>query len=322
MVTRNWATSQVALTDRAEALRQTIRREVVPVELDLPRRPESVFADVVISGVGPLQVSTVRANPARVHRTPRLTTADEEPFLFVSLQVSGDSTVVQDGRAAVLSPGDIAFYDTRRPYTLLFDRGVNMHFFRVPLGDLALPDSLVSRSAARTLGADGTVSGLTASYLARLAADPRLRDGSAAQLLAVPTLELLRAAVTAGAETCTAEGLSYESLGARITAYIRAHLAEDDLTPATVARAHHISVRHLYAVLAREGIGFGDWVRAERLDACRRELSRLPAVQEPIAALARRWGFRSPSHFSRAFKAAYGVSPRAWRQGRRASWNR
>ncbi|MFE6282261.1 AraC family transcriptional regulator [Streptomyces sp. NPDC057877] len=33
-----------------------------------------------------------------------------------------------------------------------------------------------------------------------------------------------------------------------------------------------------------------------------------------IAALSRRPGFRSPSHFSRAFKAAYGIPPRAWRE--------
>ncbi|MGW0964073.1 AraC family transcriptional regulator [Streptomyces gelaticus] len=31
-----------------------------------------------------------------------------------------------------------------------------------------------------------------------------------------------------------------------------------------------------------------------------------------MAAVAQRWGFVSPSHFSRAFRATYGMSPREW----------
>ncbi|GDY60628.1 hypothetical protein SAV14893_000210 [Streptomyces avermitilis] len=49
----------------------------------------------------------MRANPATVHRTPRLTKADDEPVLFISLQVSGESTVAQDGgRHRVVPSGD------------------------------------------------------------------------------------------------------------------------------------------------------------------------------------------------------------------------
>ncbi|MEU5391505.1 helix-turn-helix domain-containing protein [Streptomyces tibetensis] len=42
---------------------------------------------------------------------------------------------------------------------------------------------------------------------------------------------------------------------------------------------------------------------------------RSPALPGPgagVAAVARRWGFTSPSHFSRAFRAAYGTTPREW----------
>ncbi|TFV33325.1 hypothetical protein E4K10_31985 [Streptomyces sp. T1317-0309] len=111
----------------------------------------------------------MRANPATVHRTAKLARADDEPVVFISLQVSGESTVVQDGRGAVLRPGDIAFYDTRRPYTLLFDRGVDMHFFRVPVRDIALPDEVIGQAVARRLGPEGAVSGMATGYLTRLA---------------------------------------------------------------------------------------------------------------------------------------------------------
>ncbi|MFF2198440.1 AraC family transcriptional regulator, partial [Streptomyces sp. NPDC058157] len=33
--------------------------------------------------------------------------------------------------------------------------------------------------------------------------------------------------------------------------------------------------------------------------------------------VAQRWGFVSPSHFSRAFRAAYGMTPREWQAAAR-----
>ncbi|MFE4055658.1 AraC family transcriptional regulator, partial [Streptomyces sp. NPDC059096] len=35
---------------------------------------------------------------------------------------------------------------------------------------------------------------------------------------------------------------------------------------------------------------------------------------QTIASIGRRWGFVDATHFSRSFKQAYGLSPRAWRE--------
>ncbi|MFH9006095.1 helix-turn-helix transcriptional regulator [Streptomyces afghaniensis] len=61
-----------------------------------------------------------------------------------------------------------------------------------------------------------------------------------------------------------------------------------------------------------EGVTVGEWIRTQRLERCRRDLLHSPALGYGVAAVARRWGFVSPSHFSRAFRAAYGVTPREW----------
>src|SRR5271168_542237 len=86
-----------------------------------------------------------------------------------------------------------------------------------------------------------------------------------------------------------------------------------DLTAARIAAKHHISVRHLYNILARSGISLGDWVRAHRLEECRHDLAKPEAKSVTIAFIAQRWGFADATNFGRAFKAAYGLSPREWR---------
>ena len=69
-------------------------------------------------------------------------------------------------------------------------------------------------------------------------------------------------------------GLSRLSeLAARITHYIDVHLAETALSPAEIASAMDISVRHVHRVFSHQGLTVADWIRAERLRRCRDDLS-------------------------------------------------
>jgi AraC-like DNA-binding protein len=72
-------------------------------------------------------------------------------------------------------------------------------------------------------------------------------------------------------------------------------------------------VRHLYTILGRSGIVLGEWIRAQRLEGCRRDLARTGPTAQTIAFIAHRWGFGDATHFSRTFREAYGMSPREWR---------
>ncbi|MFQ6327482.1 helix-turn-helix domain-containing protein [Nocardia sp. CWNU-33] len=56
------------------------------------------------------------------------------------------------------------------------------------------------------------------------------------------------------------------------------------------------------------------WIISQRLDQVPAELARADSRHRSIAMVARRWGFRDPSHFARRFRAAFGMSPREWRR--------
>ncbi|HEU5024916.1 MAG TPA: helix-turn-helix domain-containing protein [Spirillospora sp.] len=98
-----------------------------------------------------------------------------------------------------------------------------------------------------------------------------------------------------------------------IKEWIEAHLRDPDLTPAAIAAAHHVSVRQLYRLFGPSGTTVARYVRDRRLERCRRELSDPSQAGRRISAIARGWGLPDAAGFSRAFRAAYGLPPSAYR---------
>jgi AraC-like DNA-binding protein len=105
---------------------------------------------------------------------------------------------------------------------------------------------------------------------------------------------------------------AHHALLLRIRAFIVSHLGDPDLSPESIAAAHRISVRYLHRLFQSEGTTVSRWIQHRRLEECRRELSRPGRMSPAVAAVAHRWGFANPAHFSRVFRAAYGMSPREW----------
>lgn len=294
---------------RADAVRALVWENVVRVDIDHHVPAPELAVSLRLGSYGAVGVCAARATATTVRRTPRLAREDTEPMVFLSLQRSGHSIVVQHDREAVLGPGDFAIYDTTAPYSLLFEDGLDATFFRIPRAVLAMTDAAVRQASAVRIS--NPFAGLTAQYLATLAADTAITSGGYGAAAAVPTVELIRAALSAQLGD-DREPLD-NTLAARILADIRRHVADPELSPAAVAARHYISVRYLHRILQREGIRFSAWVRQRRLEATRRDLIDIRSAGLPVAVVARRWGFTDPAHFSKAFRAAYGVSPREWR---------
>lgn len=313
-MTLNWDVREIPPTDRAEAVHQVIANITGRVNIDFPAQGSHVEASGATSDLGPLTVCTVRSNATIVERTPRFARDDLEPSIFVGLQMQGSSTVIQADREVILRPGDLVLYESTVPYTVADQNGIRQHFFRIPLGRLALPHAVLSQISAVTLAPGHAISDLAASYLRQLATEHPRFDGPGAEALGQPSIDLLRAVITTHLDATQLMKESLQStLALRVLEYVRVHLAQPGLNAVQVAAVHHISVRHLYKLLAESGISLADWIRTHRLEECRTEFSRPTARATTIATVARRWGFTDMSNFSRIFRAAYGMSPREWR---------
>ena len=143
-----------------------------------------------------------------------------------------------------------------------------------------------------------------------LATDP----GAAA--LGTATTELVRALLASAAqdERFSRPALA-DALLTRVMAYVRAHLTDPALSPHSIARAHSVSVRQLYKVCAAADLSLEQWIIDQRLEAARTALVSPDGRRRSIAATAHATGFRDPSHFTRRFRAAYGVTPRGTGSG-------
>jgi AraC-like DNA-binding protein len=98
--------------------------------------------------------------------------------------------------------------------------------------------------------------------------------------------------------------------------FIRANLGNPELSSSMVARETGLSLSTVHRLFATEHATVGSCIWNERLDTCKQDLADPLSRSKTITDIAFAWGFSDMSHFSRAFKTRFGVSPREWRQSR------
>lgn len=95
---------------------------------------------------------------------------------------------------------------------------------------------------------------------------------------------------------------------AAVRRFVRLELKNPDLNAETVCREIGLSRANLFRMFKEEG-GFGKALLKLRLEGALLELSRTPPSHGAIVRVARNWTFFDQAHFSRLFKAEFGVRP-------------
>ncbi len=236
--------------------------------------------------------------------------------VYLGVHVRGPVTVVHGRAGTPLEPNDLVFCDPARHHLLRFGEDCRMIFFRVPRCYLGVTEPELDQVLGVPVRGGEGIGALASDFLTALAARAEFRRSTigdrrartAVHLLSVLVMELLDADASDEADDASGAG---NAMLSRIHGHIEEHLMDPDLSPESIARAHHISVRYLQKLFQNDGSTVSHWVRQRRLEFCRLELGR-SSRRVTMAAVAHRWGFSSPSHFSRTFRGAYGMSPSAW----------
>jgi AraC-like DNA-binding protein len=317
-------TDRVSVADRVDFLRQMMAATWVPMECRAITANADYVGEFRASGLGAMQVVVMEVTPLRVCRTPELISQADPDMLKLVLVRGGNSCVVeQDGRQAHVSAGEFTIYDTRRPYEVVCgasgDWPLQMMTFMFPPSLLPVSRNRLRRLAAVRFQASAGLGDVTSQFLLQLARNVDHYSPAEAARLSTAALEVLatRLAHELDAYDWGAPEARRHALLTTVQAFIHEHLGDPGLSPATIAGAHHISLRSLHQLFHDEGLTVAGWIRQRRLERCRRDLSDPALAPRPVAAIAARWGFSSPGDFSRAFRAVHGLPPAEYRRSAR-----
>lgn len=292
--------------------RETVTSLLLPlaIETDDPDSFRASITTVTVSGV---RIYRISATSHRSARTERLVARGGDPFYAVVHQVAGSSRVAQYDHTAELVRGDFALYDTTSPYRREFPEGTTMVML-IPQQLINLPPRAFAQIAALRIPGDQGIGAIASPLLTGLAGNLGSLLGQGGRAVVQAVVDVISACVAEqlGIAAPTRSTTHLELL-MEVREYIMSHLGDAGLTPQRIAQEHFVSVRTLHSLFKEQGTTVATWIRERRLEMARRDLIDAMCT-DPIRVIGERWGFVDATHFSNAFKLAYGASPRQYRQ--------
>lgn len=302
-----WSTFDVENRHRFSYWRDAVCQAILNVDAE-PQGSENFEARISGRVVGSAKLACFASKPHQIVRSRSHVIRSGEGGYLVSWQKAGRSRIVQGDSSIGLGAGEIGVIDVERSFRVDFPTSVNRTLALIPRRSLEEKAPWFRRSPLVKVEATDVFGRLACDHLAYMTDHPA--GGSSEADLLVENVCNLLALATAPAELGRE---SAELPTETLLVFCRKNLFRPDLSPPMAAFHLRISVRTIHLRFQRMGTTFGAWVLAERLEACRRALENTMLARQSISEIAFDCGFRELSHFSKAFKMRYGVSPRSYR---------
>jgi AraC-like DNA-binding protein len=289
----------------------------VYVQLDCKSDLGTAFnGRVTRAPLGQASCTEVSSNQQRVYRTRSRIARSNEDFFLIALGKHGVGGVSQDGREAVVRPGEFVIYDTTRPYELQFDDPFTQVILQVPREMMQRRVAGMEALTAISFGSDRPLQKLAYEFVYQLCQSADRIEPEHAVRLSEQAADLVAMALSERLGTQALPSSRRLALLQRLKAHVRLHLADPDLSLSDTAAALGVSPRYVNDLLSEEGTSFQRYVLTERLAQCQRDLASPVLAHRHVSEIAFAWGFNDLSHFGRVFRERYGLSPRDFRMSK------
>ncbi|WP_151484251.1 AraC family transcriptional regulator [Streptomyces albicerus] len=322
MIGTVFRSQDVPAEHRFDYWRELVHRAIAPSDITSDYAAD-FWAEQRLLELGPVMVWPVSVLPSRFRRTEKLVRQSDPEMYHLSLVLGGGLGFDHVGRSDLYGPRDLWVSDTSKPYEVrppdgarrpVTGVGVDFPKALMPVS----PDQVRELLGRRLSGREGTGALLTGFLTGLDRQSDALRPSDAPRLGTV-LIDLLSAwfAQVLDAEDALPPETRQRAMTAHIRAFIRQNLHDPELTPPVIAAAHHISLSYLHRLFKDHAQAGGEtvaaWIRTQRLEGARRDLADRTLRATPIHAIATRWGLPRASDFTRAFRTAYGLTPREYR---------
>ncbi|WP_371668754.1 helix-turn-helix domain-containing protein [Streptomyces sp. NBC_00289] len=320
MLEKVFDSQDLPVSKRVAAWREITASALIPNEFGIDH-PTEFRASLQAADLGGVQVTALTCTSMRSQGTPQEIRQSDPEMYAVGHILRGQRVTFQERGGSALGAGDLVVYSTCRPYQVVMEvqPGTAASVMaRIPRAMVPLPSNRVERLLAAPMSGREGLGGLLAGFLTHLTSDTspcRPADGHRlGGVLADLVTAWLAHHIDAAGQVPAVAGQHTQFL--EIQDFMRRKLGDAELSPATVAAAHHISLRTLHRLfhMHAHGATVTAYIRRQRLSRARRDLADPHLATRPVHAIAACWGFPRPADFTRAFRTAYGTTPTEYRR--------
>ncbi len=307
-----WSTGSVAAREQVCYWRESVCSAVFGISVETV--PEQFSARITARTAGALRFAVSESTGYQIARSKREIDANPSDHYSIYLQLSGQTVTSMDDETFSFNANDIGIYDGRQPFRAI--HGGRRAIAVLPRAMLERRAPWLAKRPHRQLAANSPFAELARRHVMALTDSDTPLSNTAMALLSENLCNLV---ALASAEESEPARLQPELQLEAILAFCRQHLHDAELSPQRAADGLGISVRTLHWRFRQTGQTFGRWVRESRLDGCAVALRDPNQRAFNISEIAYAWGFNDLSHFNKAFRTRFNMTPREWRHEQRAN---
>lgn len=234
---------------------------------------------------------------------------DSDAYLTVVMVAQGSETLrFGDDRELRLTEGMFTLWDSTRPMAFMTSDNLRQMSLLVPEAQLLRRVPRVRDLAGRPMDGRHGIGGLFTDHFRVLLSRFGELPASNRHTVLETTLDLL--ALCLGDQPALPAPRLRHLVLEQLKSHIEAHLTDPSLGVAALARRFRMTERNVHKLFEHTGTTVCAHIRARRLAMCRRDLEGATLAARQIGEIAAHWGFADASHFSKVFRAAYGLSPK------------
>ena len=302
----SWTTDTINERERFSYWREMICNTIFSISPEAPSERFSARLSVRNSGL--LRFAMCESTSYEIIRTRRDVARSPADQYTIYLQLRGQTTIHQCDESVTFYRNDIVLSDCRQPYRAMLSNDGRRAVAVLPRAMVNSRAPWLRHCPVRMLPSNSRFLDLARNHMMRLVSDDLSESDT--NLLTENLCNLL---ALASATDISPNRLQPELQITAMLAFCRQHMYDPGLSPQLVAEHFGISVRTLHLRFATLGQTFGRWLLDTRLDACGNALRDPHQRDRGIAGIAYGCGFYNSSHFTRSFRARFGMSPTEWR---------